>query len=40
MFGRSWEDVEVKINKCLEEDLEQVIRVQYVGELKSVRRVA
>ena len=35
-----WEDVEVKINKCSEEDLEQVIRVQYVGELKSVRRVA
>ena len=27
-----WEDVKVKLNKCSEEDLEQGIRVQYVGE--------
>ena len=27
-----WEDTKVKLNRCSEEDLEQVIRVQYVGE--------
>ena len=27
-----WEDAKVKLNRCSEEDLEQVIRVQYVGE--------
>ena len=27
-----WEDVKVKLNRCAEEDLEQTLRIQFVGE--------